>query len=232
MRARRPGDGKARGLRRQAGRRRLVFAVVALALVAIAIAIPLAMILPGSRDGAGSSGGPVIAWNPSHQDDTGTDGWHEYVVCGDITNRTMALLPDFTNVLCWETGMGLTSDSGAALASECEKANDAQAQIFIAVHINGGGGSGYAGFYYTDDSTSALYAEALLRSVCASMGQTFRYVRPRSNLFVLNPANNHAPIRILLELGDNVRDRKELTSANGQKKLAAALAKAVKETRP
>ena len=223
----------------------MVFAIAI--TVAIAIVVPLAIILSGSRGesgspAAGSAGdstsgamannGPVIAWNPSHQADTGTDGWHEYVVCGEIANRTMALLPDFTNVLCWETGMGLTSDSGSALTSECEKANDAQAQIFIAVHINGGGASGYAGFYYTGDSSSALYAEALLRSICASMGKTFRYVRPRSNLFVLDPANNHAPIRILLELGDNVTDRKQLTSAEGQKKLAAALAKAVKENRP
>src|SRR5450756_1655947 len=44
----------------------------------------------------------VIAWIPSHQDDNGTNGWHEYQVCGDIVQRTMALLPDFTNVLCWE----------------------------------------------------------------------------------------------------------------------------------
>ena len=210
----------------------MVLAIAVAAVVAVAIAVPLAILLSGRRDGGGSSGGTVIAWNPSHQDDTGTDGWREYVVCGDIAKKTMALLPEFTNVLCWETGMGFTSDSGAALASECEKANDAKAQVFIAVHINGGGGSGYTGLYYTGDSSSAVYAEAFLRSVCASMGQTFRYVRPRSNLFVLDPANNDAPIRILLELGDNVNDRKELTSVAGQKKLAAALAKAVKETRP
>ena len=240
-----PEDGQAHGLRRRAGRRRLVFAIAI--TVAIAIVVPLAIILSGSRGvsgspAAGSAGdstsgamannGPVIAWNPSHQDDTGTDGWHEYAVCGEIAKRTIALLPDFTNVLCWETGMGLTSDSGAALRSECEKANAAHAQIFIAVHVNGGGGRGLAGYYYTGDSSSAHYAEALLGSVSASMGMTVRQVSPRSNLFVLDPANNHAPIRVLLELGDNVTDRELLTSAQGQKKLAAALAKAVNENRP
>lgn len=237
-----PEDGRAHGLRRRLGRRRLVFAIAI--TVAIAIVVPLAIILSGSRgesgspaagsagDGTSGANGPVIAWNPSHQDDTGTDGWHEYAVCGAIAKRTIALLPDFTNVLCWETGMGLTSDGGAALRSECEKANAAHAQIFIAVHVNGGGGRGLAGYYYTGDSSSALYAQALLGSVSASMGMTVRQVSPRSNLFVLDPANNHAPIRVLLELGDNVRDRELLTSTQGQNKLAAALAKAVNENRP
>jgi N-acetylmuramoyl-L-alanine amidase len=223
----------------------LVFAMII--IVAIAIAVPVAIVLSGSRGespspaagstGDGTSGAAgnkrlVIAWNPSHQDDTGTDGWHEYVVCGEIAKRTMALLPGFTNVLCWETGMGLTSDSGAALRSECDKANAAHAQIFIAVHVNGGGGSAYAGYYYTGDSSSALFADAIVKSVSASMGKTFHYVGPKSNLFVLDPANNHAPIRILLELGDNLTDRELLTSVKGQKKLAAALAKAVNENRP
>jgi N-acetylmuramoyl-L-alanine amidase len=237
-----PEDGQAHGLRRRAGRYRLVFAIAI--TVAIAIVVPLAIILSGSRgvsgspaagsvhDGNSGANGTVIAWNPSHQDDTGTDGWHEYAVCGDIAKQTIALLPAFTNVLCWETGMGLTSDSGAALRSECEKANAAHAQIFIAVHVNGGGGRGLAGYYYTGDSSSALYAEALLESVSASMGMTVRQVSPRSKLFVLDPANNHAPIRVLLELGDNVTDRELLTSTQGQKQLAAALAKAVKENSP
>jgi N-acetylmuramoyl-L-alanine amidase len=217
----------------------LVFAIAVVAAIAIAIVVPLAVILPGNHPdvgpsavGAPGSKGTVIAWNPSHQDDTGTDGWHEYLVCGAIANKTMALLPGFTNVLCWETGMGLTSDSGAALKSECDKANAAGAEVFIAVHINGGGGSGYAGYYYTGDSSSASYVDALLKSVAASMGKTLRYVKPRSNLFVLDPANNHARLRVLLELGDNATDRKKLTSAAGQQKLAEALAKAVKENNP
>jgi hypothetical protein len=75
--------------------------------------------------------GTVIAWQPSHQDDTGTNGWHEYQVCGDITQRTMALLPGFTNVLCWQTSMGLTTDNLAALQSEIDQENAAHAQVTI-----------------------------------------------------------------------------------------------------
>jgi N-acetylmuramoyl-L-alanine amidase len=228
------------------GIRRLVVAV-AITVIA-AIAVPLAIIYSGDGSGAKpatttastTSGGSsaattsklVIAWNPSHQNDTGTGGWHEYAVCGDITKRTMALLTGFTNVLCWETGMGLTSKTVAALKSECDAANAANARIFIAVHVNGGSGSGLTGDYYAGDTASRDYGEAILRSTAATMGMTFYYVKPRSNLYVLNPAHNKAAIRVLLELGDNVADRALLTSAEGRQRLAAALAKAVKENVP
>ena len=176
--------------------------------------------------------GTVIAWNPSHQDDTGANGWHEYIVCGDIAKRTMTLLPGFTNVLCWKTGMGLTSGSDAALKSECDRANAAHAQIFIAVHVNGGSPSGVSGEYYTGDSSSARYAQALLRSVADTMGMTYLGVVATSDLYVLSPTRNKAPIRVLLELGDNVADRALLMSKEGRQRLAAALAKAVRDNAP
>jgi N-acetylmuramoyl-L-alanine amidase len=64
------------------------------------------------------------------------------------------------------------------------------------------------------------------------MGMAFLAVKPRSDLLVLEPANNKARIRVLLELGDNVADRKLLSSAKGRQRLAAALAKALKENAP
>jgi N-acetylmuramoyl-L-alanine amidase len=243
---------KSESLRNRRGRRpnrrarwhRLVFATVT--VVAVTIGLLVAIGLSGSGVGynsaTGSAGhgsspvvvgkGPVIAWNPSHQDDTGGHGWHEYAVCGDIAKRTIALLTDFTNVLCWRTDMGLTSSGDAALRSECDQANAAHAQVFIAVHVNGGAPSGVSGEYYAGDSASARYAEALLRSVATTVGMTFLYVRPRSDLFVLKPANNDAPIRVLLELGDNVGDRALLMSAKGRQRLAAALARAVQKNPP
>jgi N-acetylmuramoyl-L-alanine amidase len=141
----------------------------------------------------------------------------------------MALVPGFENVLCWETGMGLTSGGGAALRSECAMANAASALFFIAVHVNAGAESGVSGCYYTGDELSRRYAEALLESIAASMDMTFHYVRPRSDILVLDPADNHVPVRVLLELGANEADRALLTSKDGVKRMAAALAKAVEE---
>ena len=242
MRAESVRNKRGRRPTRRARWHRLVFATVAVvvATIAVLLAISFSGTGVGSNSATGSPGhgnspvvvgkGPVIAWNPSHQDDTGGNGWHEYAVCGDIAKRTMALLPDFTNVLCWRTDMGLTSSGDAALRSECGEANAAHARVFIAVHVNGGAPSGVSGEYYAGDSSSARYADALLKSVATSMGMTFLYVRPRSDLFVLKPANNDAPIRVLLELGDNVTDRALLASATGRQRLAAALAKAVKKT--
>ena len=187
---------------------------------------------PSSASSSGQAAKMVVAWNPSHQDDTGGSSWHEYKVCGDIAKRAMALLPGFTNVLCWQPGMGQTSSGTAALTAECDQANAAHAQVFIAVHVNGGGPSGVAGCYYAGDTGSGQFAEAVLRDVAAAMDMKFLLVRARGDLFVLNPVNDEAPIRILLELGDNVADRSLLTSSSGRQRLAAALAKAVKKNLP
>jgi N-acetylmuramoyl-L-alanine amidase len=246
MRLESPRDGQNRGAKGRAGKRRLAFAMVI--VVAVAIAVSLAIGLPGRRIGSNStttakstghsrstvlaSTRTVIAWNPSHQDDTGAPGWHEYAVCGDIAKRTMALLRDFTDVLCWETAMGLTTGGDAALKFECDQANAAHAQIFIAVHVNGGSPSGVSGEYHAGDSTSDRYAQALLKSVANTMGMTYLGVAATSGLYVLNPTRNKAPIRVLLELGDNVADHAVLMSKDGRQRMAAALAKAVKENAP
>jgi len=122
---------------------------------------------------AGANMQTVIAWVPSHQDDTGV-AWHEYVVCGDITQRAMALLPDFINVRCWELGMGLTTNNHRALQSEVDQANAANADCYIGIHVDSGAPSGILGVYFTGDSNSANYAAALARSIAASMGMTYR----------------------------------------------------------
>ena len=212
-------------LRPAPGRRVLLLAFVA------ACAGALLFMAGGSAALAGPE--TIIAWTPSHQNDTGSRGWHEYLVCGDITQRAMALLAgDYTNVLCWETGMGLTTRNYPALGSETAQANAAGAQIFIAVHVNSGAASGVLGEYYRGDSTSARYAEHLLRSVAATMGMKYWYTSARTDLFVLDPANNHAPVRVLLELGDAAADRALLSSDAGRQRMAEALAQAVRDYTP
>ena len=207
-----------------ARRRLMVSIVVGACVVVLLLLVCTSVAIAGPET--------IIAWVPSHQDDTGSNGWHEYQVCGDIVQRTMALLTDFTNVLCWETGMGLTSDNVPAMQSEIDQATAAHAQIFISIHVNGDTPSGLSGTYEEGDTSSDHYVAALLHSMVSTTGMTDRGFRARSDLYVLNPANNPIPIRVLLELGDCVADRALLMSEDGRQKLAAALAKAVRENTP
>jgi N-acetylmuramoyl-L-alanine amidase len=174
--------------------------------------------------------GPVVAFQPSHQDDTGPAGWHEYRICGDITQRTIALLEGspVETVLAWETGMGLTGSNNdgsnaAAFDSEIGRANDAGADYLISIHNDGSAPSGVLGMYFTGDAGSAAFAETMARSVSRQIGLPYRGIRGRP-LYSLDAGRNHAPVRVLLEIGDNVQDRAFLDDPDGRQKIAAALA--------
>lgn len=179
---------------------------------------------PGARTG------PVVAFQPSHQDDTGPAGWHEYLICGDIAQRAIDLLagsPTAT-VLAWETGMGLTgsNNSGSnarAFDSEIARANAADADYFISVHNDGAAPSGVLGMYFSGDTRSAALAETLARAISRETGLPYRGIRG-SPLYSLDAIRNHAPVRVLLEIGDNVRDRAFLEDPEGRRKIAAVLA--------
>lgn len=180
--------------------------------------------------GPDSQSGPVVAFQPSHQDDTGAPDWHEYRICGDIVQRTITLLEGspLKNVLAWETGMGLTGSNNngsnaAAFDSEIGKSNDAGADYFISIHNDGSAPSGVLGMYFTGDTRSAALAETMARSVSRQIGLPYRGIRGRP-LYSLDPGRNHAPVRVLLEIGDNVRDRGFLEDPAGRQRIAAALA--------
>lgn len=171
---------------------------------------------------------PVIAWQPSHQDDTGAASWHEYEVCGDIVARTIALLPKEMGVLAWETEMGLTGSNNTgsnpeAFNSEIETANDAGAQYFISVHNDGGAPSGVLGMYFTGDHRSAQISEQFARVISDETGLPYRGIRGH-DLYSLDPDRNHGPIRVLLEIGDNVEDREFLLDPKSREEVAEALA--------
>jgi hypothetical protein len=177
---------------------------------------------------------PVIAWQPSHQDDTGYDDWHEYQICGDMVKRTIALAPGFKHVLAWELNMGLwgsNNDGGSnrkAFDSELATANGAHPDYFIAVHVDGAAPSGVMGMYFEGDTKSAAVATALAGRIANGVGLPLRDTRG-VDLYSLDESRNDAPIRVLLEIGDNVKDRTLLEDPHGRAKIAAALAQALSE---
>ena len=178
--------------------------------------------------------GVVVAWQPSHQDDTGGNSWHEYKICGDIVQRTMDAAPTVRHILAWETGMGLTGSNNnggtnrRAFDSELDKANKGAADYFISVHNDGGAPSGVLGMYFVGDKASAAYAERFAQALAKKTGLPYRGVRGH-DLYSLDSTRNDASIRILLEIGDNQADRAFLEDPASRQKIAETLAKLVAE---
>lgn len=173
----------------------------------------------------------TVAWQPSHQADTGADGWQEYVICGDIADRTMALMPDWTHVKAWELGLGLTGSNSyrpqptntPAFDAEIAAANTAQADVFVAIHNDGGAPSGVLGIYLPGDAEGRALAESLVASLVQGTGLPSRGVT-EMRLYSLEPERNAARYRCLVEIGDNSADRAYLESPLGRQQIAAALA--------
>jgi len=176
----------------------------------------------------------VIAWQPSHQADTGAD-WEEYVICGDIVDRVIALLPEFTHVKAWEIGMGLSGANGyrpkpintPAFDSEVGKANAAGATVFVAVHNDGGAPSGILGMCMPGDATSRALAEKLKAALVSATGLPDRGMR-EERLYSLEAQRNKADARLLLEIGDNKADRAFLLDEGNRQAIAVALAGTLK----
>lgn len=177
----------------------------------------------------------VIAWQPSHQGDTGYDGWREYEICGDIMERTIGLLDDFSHVRAWTLEHGLTGSNSYARGPsntkafdvELELANAGQADAFVSLHNDGGAPSGVLGMCMPGDARSRALAEQLVASVCASTGLSNRGIR-EERLYSLESDKNHAELRLLLEIGDNQRDRELLEDPAQRQVIAGAIASGVR----
>lgn len=177
----------------------------------------------------------VVAWQPSHQADTGRDGWEEYTVCGDIVDRTMAELPEFKHVKAWDTEHGLTGSNNyrprpsntGAFDRELRIANDADVTVFISVHNDGAAPSGILGECMPSDQKSQALCVALVTGLTHRLHMKNRGVR-EVRLYSLEATRNHAEYRCLLEVGDNAADRKLLESARGRQLIAEALAESLR----
>lgn len=179
----------------------------------------------------------VIAWQPSHQADTGA-GYTEYVVCGDIVDRTIALLPEYRHVKAWDLKHGLTGSNNyrpkpsntPAFDNEVKLANDGGADVFVSVHNDGGAPSGILGEQLPGDKKGAALSRHLTTALAQSLGLHDRGVRD-VRLYSLEAVRNNAPYRCLIEVGDNKADRALLTSESGRQKIAEALAAAIRSYR-
>ncbi len=175
----------------------------------------------------------VVAWQPSHQDDTGRD-WHEYEICGDIIDKAIGKATNVQNVKCWDLAHGLTGSNNyrpaptntIAFDSEIEQANQAGATYFISIHNDGGAPSGVLGEYIPGDDAGKKLAEELVNALCAKTGLPNRGLRPVS-LYSIESPRNKAQYKCLLEIGDNMQDRAFLKDSNNREMIAQALAEVI-----
>lgn len=175
----------------------------------------------------------VVAWQPSHQDDTGAN-WHEYLICSDIVDRTIAKATSVTNVKCWDTAHGLTGSNNyrpnptnlIAFDTEVEQANRAGASYFISIHNDGGAPSGILGEYLPGDEAGKKLAESLVNAICSKTGLPNRGLRA-VRLYSLESSRNSAQYKCLLEIGDNEKDRAFLENSHNRDLVAQAIAEVV-----
>jgi len=172
----------------------------------------------------------VIAWQPSHQNDTGRT-WHEYVICGDIVDRAIAQLDTFTNVKVWDLNDGLTGSNNYrpkpinphAFDVEIAAAGKAKSDLLIAVHNDGGAPSGVMGECSPGDAKSAALARKLVAAICERTGLPNRGVRT-VRLYSFDKPMNKVPMNVLLEIGDNSADRAFLLNPAKRQLIATAMA--------
>lgn len=173
----------------------------------------------------------TVAWQPSHQDDTDDASWHEYQTCGDIVDRAIQLCTMVDNAKCWDITHGLTGTNRydpqptntPAFDNEVAMANQAQADYFISVHNDGGAPSGILGLCMPGDALSRSYLEQSIRALCASTGLP-NWGIWEVRLYSLEPERNSCPVRFLLEIGDNVKDRDKLMNPEFRQLVAQTLA--------
>lgn len=178
----------------------------------------------------------VIAWQPSHQADTGASGWKEYRVCGDIVDRTIRELPEFKHVKAWDTKHGLTGSNNyrpkpsntRAFDQELRIAGARHAEIFISIHNDGGAPSGILGEYLPGDTEGKALSESLVNALSHDLDMKDRGSRAVT-LYSLESVRNKARYRCLLEVGDNSADREFLESPEGRQQVAESLARAIRQ---
>ena len=114
-----------------------------------------------------------------------------------------------------------------SLQARVDMAHENLADLFISVHCNTGGGKGTETYCFSTGGYAERLAKIVQKNMKEQVGMYDRGVKT-ANFYVIK--NTLMPA-ILIETGfiDNDSDAWVLTSAEGQEKIAAAVAAAVKE---
>lgn len=133
------------------------------------------------------------------------------------------LLDNYTNI---EVRLSREFDAFLDLSDRAQKANTWGADIFVSIHINSGGGTGFESFVYTNASANAVKLQNYIHSeVIKATGFTDRGLK-RANFAVLRLSKMPA---ILTENGfiDNINDANKLRDKTFLQKIAIAHAEGI-----
>ncbi len=116
-----------------------------------------------------------------------------------------------------------------SLRARVEMAHDVDADLFISVHCNVGGGTGVETYCYDLQGSGAKLSKEITKSISKATGLYNRGPK-ESNFYVIK---NTAMTAVLIETGfiDNEEDAKILTSDKKQKDMAKAIADAVNKNK-
>lgn len=114
-----------------------------------------------------------------------------------------------------------------SLKARCDLANDAEADLFVSVHCNTGGGKGCEVYCFSLGGEGEKLAALIEDKITKKTGLYSRGVKT-ANFYVIK---NTVMPSVLIETGfiDNEEDAKLLSSEEGQQKIALAVAEAVEE---
>lgn len=179
-------------------------------------------------------GAPVVAWQPSHQDENNPSGYHEYLAMGGVARYASQSTKTLRSVVAWETQSGLEGNNlmpsptnTPAFDSEIEVANEASATYFVALQTNTVSVKpGLAVYYQEDDEKSRELAGFLAERLPTALGLE-DVGRIGVRFYSLDPARNRAPYRVMVEFratGDGI---KRFADRKLQQKAARALVAAM-----
>ncbi|OAH53914.1 hypothetical protein AWH48_11640 [Domibacillus aminovorans] len=135
----------------------------------------------------------------------------EYQYAASIGREIAKRLPDNVKVIFTRTSdKALNEDKGQDLAARCAISNKSGATIFVSIHLNAGGGTGYETLVYSPNEEANIVHEEI-KKVLDQYGITDRKIKVRKDLAVLKGTNATA---LLLEMGfiDNKKDMELLNN--------------------
>ncbi|MGG3450167.1 N-acetylmuramoyl-L-alanine amidase [Domibacillus aminovorans] len=135
----------------------------------------------------------------------------EYQYAASIGREIAKRLPDNVKIVFTRTSdKALSKDKSRDLAARCAVSNEAGAKLFVSIHLNAGGGTGYETLVYSpNEEANIVHAE--IKKVLDKYGVTDRKIKVRKDLAVLNGTKATA---LLLEMAfiDNKKDMELLNN--------------------